>query len=67
MARFAVGVPLVLLLASVVSAQNPPQSDPQALNLVAQSFTALTGGTVITDATRAIRLVDHRMRAPGVH
>jgi hypothetical protein len=51
MARWSFGVPLILLLVSVASAQNPPQNDPQALNLVAQSIAALTGGTVITDAT----------------
>jgi hypothetical protein len=51
MARCGFVVPFILLLVSVVSAQNPPQSDPQALSLVAQSFSALTGGTVVTDAT----------------
>lgn len=51
MARFVVGLPLILLLASVASAQNPPQSDPRALTLVSQSVTALTGGTSISDVT----------------
>jgi hypothetical protein len=51
MARFVVGVPLILFLASVASAQNPPQSDPRALSLVSQSITALTGGTSISDVT----------------
>jgi hypothetical protein len=51
MARFRVGVLLILLLAFVASAQNPPQSDPQALSLVSQSISALTGGTSISDVT----------------
>ncbi len=51
MARFAEGVPLILLLASFAFAQNPPQSDPRALSLVSQSIAALTGGTSIFDAT----------------
>lgn len=50
MARFVVGAPLILLLASVASAQNLPQSDPRALNLVSQ-ITALSGGTSISDIT----------------
>ncbi len=51
MARFGFGVSLILLLVSVVSAQNPPQSDPRALTLAAQSIAALTGGTNISDVT----------------
>lgn len=51
MARCWFGVPLILLLVSLTSAQNPPQSDPQALSLVSQSITALTGGTIISDVT----------------
>ena len=51
MARFSVGVSLILLLVSLASAQNPPQSDPHALSLVSQSITALTGGTIISDVT----------------
>jgi len=51
MARCRFALPLVLLLVSVLSAQNPPQSDPQALSLVSQSMTALTGGTSISDVT----------------
>jgi hypothetical protein len=51
MARWWFGVPLILLLVSVVLAQIPPQSDPQALSLVSQSITALTGGTTISDIT----------------
>jgi len=47
MARFAVGLPLVLLFTSFTLAQ----SDPQALTYAAQSMTSLTGGNVITDAT----------------
>ncbi|SRR6266446_6808287 len=49
MARFAVGVPLILLLASAVSAQNPPQSDPQAVSFASKSIAALTGGNAISD------------------
>jgi len=51
MAPCRIGVPLVLLLVAVASAQNPPQSDPQAVSLVSQSITALTGGTSISDVT----------------
>jgi len=51
MARFVVGVPLILLLASVVSAQNPPQSDPQAVSLASQAMAALTNGVAVSDVT----------------
>jgi len=51
MARFAVGVPLILLFASVAFAQNPPQSDPQAVSFASQSIAALTGGQAIKDVT----------------
>src|SRR5580658_9928414 len=51
MARFAVGVPLILVLVSVVSAQNPPQSNPQAVSFASQSIAALTGGSAIHDVT----------------
>jgi hypothetical protein len=51
MARCWFSAPLILLLVSLTSAQNPPQSDPQALSLVSQSITALTGGTIISDVT----------------
>jgi hypothetical protein len=47
MARFAVAVSLILLLASFALAQ----SDPQALAYAAQSMAALTGGNPITDVT----------------
>ena len=51
MARFAVGVPLVLLFASVVSARNPPQSDPQAVSLANKAMAALTNGVAVSDVT----------------
>ena len=51
MARFVVGVPLILLLASVASAQNPPQSDPQAVSLATQAMAALTNGVAVSDVT----------------
>jgi len=51
MARFVVGVPLILLLASVAVAQNPPQSNPQAVSLASQSIAALSGGKAINDVT----------------
>ncbi len=51
MARFVVGFSLCLLVAFFASAQNLPQSDPQALTLAAQSLRALTGGTAIADVT----------------
>jgi hypothetical protein len=51
MARWMFGAPLILLLASVVSAQNPPQSDPQAVALATQAMTALTNGVAVGDIT----------------
>jgi len=46
---------LLLSLVSTISipvvSQSPPQSDPQALNLVSQAMMALTGGTVVSDVT----------------
>ncbi len=51
MARFVVVVSLILLLASVAFAQNPPQSNPQAVSLASQSISALTGGMTIHDVT----------------
>ena len=47
MARFTVVVSLILLATSFAVAQ----SDPQALAYAAQSITAMTGGTPISDAT----------------
>lgn len=44
-------MPLILLLASIASAQNPPQSDPQAVSFASQSIAALTGGNAISDVT----------------
>ena len=38
MARFAVGVPLILLLASIASTQTRLQSDPQALSFASPSI-----------------------------
>ncbi len=51
MAHFGFAVPLVLLVVSVMSAQNPPQSDPQAVAFASQSINALTGGNAIGDVT----------------
>jgi hypothetical protein len=51
MARCRFAVPLILLLASVVLAQTPPQSDPQAVAFATQSIAALTNGTAIADVT----------------
>jgi hypothetical protein len=51
MARFVIGVPLILLSAFISSAQNPPQSDPQAVALATQSIAALSGGNTISDIT----------------
>ena len=48
MARCGYGVPLVLLLVSVASAQNP-QSDPQALTLASRAIAALTNGVAVSD------------------
>lgn len=41
MARFVVSAPLILLLASVASAQNLPKSDPKAVSLATQAIAAL--------------------------
>jgi len=51
MARCCFAVPLTLLLLSVASAQNPPQSDPQAVSLATQAMAALTNGTAVSDVT----------------
>lgn len=51
MARCWFGVSLVLFLLSVASAQNPPQSDPQAVAFASQSITAMTGRNAIGDVT----------------
>lgn len=40
-----------LSFTSLLVAQNPPQSDPQAVSLAARSVSALTGGTPISDVT----------------
>jgi len=48
MARFAVGVPLILLGTSLLFAQG---SDPQALAYASQSIAAMTGGNPISDVT----------------
>ena len=42
---------LLLAFSIAATAASKPQSDPQALALVAKSLAALTGGTSITDAT----------------
>jgi hypothetical protein len=51
MARCGFAVPLILLLVSVASAQNPPQSDPQAVSLATQAMAALTNGVAVSDVT----------------
>jgi hypothetical protein len=51
MARFVVGVPLILLLVSVAFAQNPPHSDPHAVLLVTHAISALTNGVAVRDIT----------------
>jgi hypothetical protein len=51
MARFAVSLPLIVLLASFTSAQNPPKSDPQVLSLARRAMLALTGNTIVNDVT----------------
>ena len=51
MARFVVGVPLIVFLAALAFTQNPPQNDPQAVSLVTQAMTALTGGGSVNDVT----------------
>src|SRR5579859_5351194 len=50
MARCWFAVPLIVLV-SVASAQNPPQSDPQAVSFASKSIAALTGGNAISDVT----------------
>jgi hypothetical protein len=42
MARFVVGVPLILLLASVTFTQNPLQHEPQAVSFASRFDPALT-------------------------
>lgn len=49
MPRCCFAVPLVLLLVSIASAQNLPQSDPQAVTFASQSIAALTRGSAISD------------------
>lgn|ERR1035437_1896537 len=51
MARFGFSLPLILLLVSLASAQNPPQSDPQAVSFTSKSIAALTGENAISDVT----------------
>jgi hypothetical protein len=51
MARYRFGISLILLLVSIASAQNQPQSDPQAVTLASKSIAALTGGNAISDVT----------------
>jgi hypothetical protein len=51
MARFVLGVSLILFLVSLASAQNPPQSDPQTISLAAQAMAALTNGIAVSDVT----------------
>ena len=51
MARCTFGLPLVLFLVSVASAQQPPQSDPQAISFASQSIAKLTGGNPVSDVT----------------
>ncbi len=51
MARFVVVVSLILLLGSLAFAQNPPQSNPQAVSLATQAMTALLNGVTVSDIT----------------
>jgi hypothetical protein len=51
MARRWLGASLFLLLVSVSSAQNPPQSDPRAVALATQAMALLTGGVAVSDVT----------------
>jgi len=51
MARRWFGLALVLLLSCVTSAQNSPQSDPQAVAFASQAMAALTNGVAISDMT----------------
>lgn len=51
MARCGFGVSLVLLLAALLSSQNRPQSDPQAVSFASQSIAALISGNAICDVT----------------
>jgi hypothetical protein len=51
MARCGFGLPLILLLASVVSAQSSTQSNSQAVALATQAIAALTSGASVTDVT----------------
>jgi hypothetical protein len=53
MARFAVGVPLILLLVSVAFAQNPPQSDPQAVSLAPAA--SISGKAIVDGGKRVYR------------
>ncbi len=53
MARFALLVSLVTLFVTPLASQTQPVSDPQALAFVAQSITAMTGGTTIADVAIA--------------
>jgi hypothetical protein len=41
----------IAILSCAASAQNPPASDPQAVAYAAQSITAMTGSTTISDVT----------------
>ena len=49
MARCRFAVLLILLLLSVVSAQNPPQSDPQTVSFATQALTALKNVVAVGD------------------
>jgi hypothetical protein len=51
MPRFCLVLSALVSLSIVVSAQNPPQSDPQGLAYAAQSIAAMTGGKSISDVT----------------
>jgi hypothetical protein len=50
MARFAVFVSLITVLAGALSGQTTPLSDPQALSLAQKSVAALTGNASVVDA-----------------
>ena len=49
--RFLWSLLLVLVGSTLLLAQNPPASDPQALSFASQSLSALTGGNAINDVT----------------
>jgi hypothetical protein len=51
MARCGFAAPLILVLVSVVFAENTPQSDPRAVSLATQAMSALMNGVAVSDVT----------------